>query len=62
MKKYIRVCRDCGITFETDESFMHYCKPCYKQWEDMLLRQFYEDSCKYLIWRPLEQQKKDIRI
>lgn len=52
MKKYIRICRECGITFETDYVFMHCCKPCYKQWTDMLAQQYEEDGIKDLIWRP----------
>lgn len=29
MKKYIRICDNCGITFETDSKHQRLCKPCY---------------------------------
>lgn len=28
MKRYIRICKTCGNTFETDFKFAHHCKAC----------------------------------
>lgn len=28
MKKHLRICMDCGNTFETDNEFQKCCKPC----------------------------------
>lgn len=50
MKRYIRICKTCGNTFETDFKFAHHCKACspsividMKVVEEMGVKKFVEE-------------------